>query len=209
MCLCPYWQGRDLSIWGHFLIVLNLRNPNLRSACAKERGNAHYWPFYVLCCFSAPSGPIWACEDTFWEYSISRIQIWDRLAQKYVAMRTMTHFMAQSVFLVFWVQSRQFLSPFPSLPFPFQLDLVIIVISSICFTIGFMRCCPSQVFKSILHKLGIYYRYGQESISISDIVPLVVLDLNSSERLWNSYFMTTDNISFLTKFWFSWSTYFI
>merc|ERR1711997_575315 len=25
----------------------------------------------------------------------------------------MTHFMAQSVFLVFWVQSRQFLSPFP------------------------------------------------------------------------------------------------
>ena len=53
----------------------------------------------------------------------------------------------------------------------------------ICFTIGFMRCCPSQVFKSILHKLGIYYRYGQESISISDIVPLVVLDLNSSERL--------------------------
>ena len=26
---------------------------------------------------------------------------------------TMTHFMAQSVFLVFWVQSRQFLSPFP------------------------------------------------------------------------------------------------
>ena len=118
-------------MWGHFLIVLNLRNPNLRSACAKERGNAHYWPFYVLCCFSAPSGPIWACEDTFWEYSISRIQIWDRLAQKYAAMRTMTHFMAQSVFLVFWVQSRQFLSPFPSLPFPFRLDLVIIVISSI------------------------------------------------------------------------------
>ena len=115
--LCPLlflsslWS--NLSMWGHFLIVLNLRNPNLRSACAKERGNAHYWPFYVLCCFSAPSGPIWACEDTFWEYSISRIQIWDRLAQKYVAMRTMTHFMAQSVFLVFWVQSRQFLSPFP------------------------------------------------------------------------------------------------
>ena len=119
--LCPLlflsslWS--NLSMWGHFLIVLNLRNPNLRSACAKERGNAHYWPFYVLCCFSAPSGPIWACEDTFWEYSISRIQIWDRLAQKYAAMRTMTHFMAQSVFLVFWVQSRQFLSPFPSLPF--------------------------------------------------------------------------------------------
>ena len=44
---------------------------------------------------------------------------------------TMTHFMAQSVFLVFWIQSRQFLSPFPSLPFPFRLDLVIIVISSI------------------------------------------------------------------------------
>ena len=44
---------------------------------------------------------------------------------------TMTHFMAQSVFLVFWVQSRQFLSPFPSLPFPFRLDLVIIVILSI------------------------------------------------------------------------------
>ena len=119
--LCPLlflsslWS--NLSMWGHFLIhfliVLNLRNPNLRSACAKERGNAHYWPFYVLCCFSAPSGPIWACEDTFWEYSISRIQIWDRLAQKYVAMRTMTRFMAQSVFLVFWVQSRQFLSPFP------------------------------------------------------------------------------------------------
>ena len=133
--LCPLlflsslWS--NLSMWGHFLIVLNLRNPNLRSACAKERGNAHYWPFYVLCCFSAPSGPIWACEDTFWEYSISRIQIWDRLAQKYAAMRTMTHFMAQSVFLVFWVQSRQFLSPFPSLPFLFWLDLVIIVISSI------------------------------------------------------------------------------
>ena len=93
--LCPLlflsslWS--NLSMWGHFLIVLNLRNPNLRSACAKERGNAHYWPFYVLCCFSAPSGPIWACEDTFWEYSISRIQIWDRLAQKYAAMRTMTH----------------------------------------------------------------------------------------------------------------------
>ena len=71
--LCPLlflsslWS--NLSMWGHFLIVLNLRNPNLRSACAKERGNAHYWPFYVLCCFSAPSGPIWACEDTFWEYS--------------------------------------------------------------------------------------------------------------------------------------------
>ena len=101
--LCPLlflsslWS--NLSMWGHFLIVLNLRNPNLRSACAKERGNAHYWPFYVLCCFSAPSGPIWACEDTFWEYSISRIQIWDRLAQKYAAIRTMT----QSVFLVFWV----------------------------------------------------------------------------------------------------------
>ena len=49
--------------------------------------------------------------------------------------------MTQSVFLVFWVQSRQFLSPFPSLtpfpslspplPFPFWLDLVIIVILSI------------------------------------------------------------------------------
>ena len=120
--LCPLlflsslWS--NLSMWGHFLIVLNLRNPNLRSACAKERGNAHYWPFYVLCCFSAP---------------------------KYVAMRTMTHFMAQSVFLVFWVQSRQFLSPFPSLtpfpslspplPFPFRLDLVIIVISSISYII--------------------------------------------------------------------------
>ena len=60
--LCPLlflsslWS--NLSMWGHFLIVLNLRNPNLRSACAKERGNAHYWPFYVLCSFLAPSGPI-------------------------------------------------------------------------------------------------------------------------------------------------------
>ena len=49
---------------------------------------------------------------------------------------TMTHFMAQSVFLVFWVQSRQFLSPFPSLPFPFWLDLVIIVILSIILLFG-------------------------------------------------------------------------
>ena len=68
--LCPLlflsslWS--NLSMWGHFLIVLNLRNPNLRSACAKERGNAPYWPFYVLCCFSAPCGLIWVCEDTFW-----------------------------------------------------------------------------------------------------------------------------------------------
>ena len=54
--LSSLWS--DLSMWGHFLIVLNLRNPNLRSACAKERGNAHYWPFYVLCSFLAPSGPI-------------------------------------------------------------------------------------------------------------------------------------------------------
>merc|ERR1719220_2508439 len=50
----------------------------------------------------------------------------------------MTHFMAQSVFLVFWVQSRPFLSPFPSLPFPFRLYLVIIVISSI-FTVFFLN----------------------------------------------------------------------
>ena len=68
--LCPLlflsslWS--NLSMWGHFLIVLNLRNPNLRSACAKEHGNAPYWPFYVLCCFSAPCGLIWVCEDTFW-----------------------------------------------------------------------------------------------------------------------------------------------
>ena len=33
-----------------------------------------------------------------------------------------------------WVQFRQFLSPFPSLPFPFRLDLVIIVILSITTT---------------------------------------------------------------------------
>ena len=33
-------------------------------ACTKEHDNVN--PFYVFCCFSAPSGPIWACEDTFW-----------------------------------------------------------------------------------------------------------------------------------------------
>ena len=36
--LSSLWS--DLSVWGHYLIVLNLRNPNLRSACATERGNA-------------------------------------------------------------------------------------------------------------------------------------------------------------------------
>ena len=37
--LSSLWS--DLSMWGHFLIVLNLRNPNLISVCATERGNAH------------------------------------------------------------------------------------------------------------------------------------------------------------------------
>ena len=37
--LSSLWS--DLSMWGHFLIVLNLRNQNLRSVCATERGNAH------------------------------------------------------------------------------------------------------------------------------------------------------------------------
>ena len=39
LVLGPLWS--DLSMGGQFLIVLNLRNPNLRSACTKERGNAH------------------------------------------------------------------------------------------------------------------------------------------------------------------------
>ena len=38
----------DLSIWGHFLMVLYLRNLNLRSACATKRGNSHYNPFLVF-----------------------------------------------------------------------------------------------------------------------------------------------------------------
>ena len=37
--LSSLWS--DLSMWGHFLIVLNLRKLNLISACATERGNAH------------------------------------------------------------------------------------------------------------------------------------------------------------------------
>ena len=37
--LSSLWS--DLIMWGHFLTVLNLRNPNLISGCATECGNAH------------------------------------------------------------------------------------------------------------------------------------------------------------------------
>ena len=35
-----------------FFVVLDPRNPNLRSDRAKERGNAHYDPFQDLICIS-------------------------------------------------------------------------------------------------------------------------------------------------------------
>ena len=75
------------------------------SACATERGNAHYDPFLGPNSNFGVFGPIFKCDTNFSMYKLSGIHFWYRLTQMNPAMRTMTHVKNQTLTLLSVAQS--------------------------------------------------------------------------------------------------------
>ena len=81
------------SIRRYYILTSSCKAPSP----AKARAVLGVCPLYhppttltLLYCFSAPCGQIGACEDTFWKYSISEIQIWG-LHINFMRQRTLGH----------------------------------------------------------------------------------------------------------------------
>ena len=62
-------------MWDQFSYQQSLRNPNIISACATERGNAHYDPFKEPNSNFAVSGEILECDTIFRIYRFGLIKL--------------------------------------------------------------------------------------------------------------------------------------